>query len=94
LPDFSRYNAPKREKYTKWPQNLPNGHYINIPFSHKIDTMALRNTNIFQDLPKLTQNWIFGLKKYHLATLWQTLSNAELLHKTLEEDIKETFRNP
>jgi hypothetical protein len=56
--------------------------------------MALRNTNIFQDLPKLTQNWIFGLKKYHLATLWQTLSNAELLHKTLEEDIKETFRNP
>jgi hypothetical protein len=36
LPDFSWYNLPKREKifqkvytkYTKWPQNLANGHTI------------------------------------------------------------------
>jgi hypothetical protein len=28
LPDFSRYNIPKRGKYTKWPQNIPNGHKI------------------------------------------------------------------
>jgi hypothetical protein len=24
LPDFSWYNIPKREKYTKLPQNVPN----------------------------------------------------------------------
>jgi hypothetical protein len=24
LPDFSRYKIPKREKYTKLPQNIPN----------------------------------------------------------------------
>jgi hypothetical protein len=28
LPDFSLYNIPKREKYTKWPLNVPNGHKI------------------------------------------------------------------
>jgi hypothetical protein len=28
LPDFSRYNIPKREKYTKLPQNIPNGYEI------------------------------------------------------------------
>jgi hypothetical protein len=28
LPDFSWYNIPKREKYTKGPKNIPNGHKI------------------------------------------------------------------
>jgi hypothetical protein len=28
LPDFSWHNIPKREKYTKCPQNIPNGHKI------------------------------------------------------------------
>jgi hypothetical protein len=28
LPDFSWYNIPKREKYTKLPQNVPNVHEI------------------------------------------------------------------
>jgi hypothetical protein len=28
LPDVSWYNIPKWEKYTKWPQNIPNGHKI------------------------------------------------------------------
>jgi hypothetical protein len=26
LPDFSWFNIPKRGKYTKSPQNIPNGH--------------------------------------------------------------------
>jgi hypothetical protein len=29
LPDFYLFSIPKREKYTKWPQNVPNGHRIN-----------------------------------------------------------------
>jgi hypothetical protein len=28
LPDFSLSNIPKREKYTKWPQNVPVGQRI------------------------------------------------------------------
>jgi hypothetical protein len=39
LPDFSWYNIPKREKYTKWLQNIPNG--------YKIYQMAIKYTNIF-----------------------------------------------
>jgi hypothetical protein len=34
LQDFSGYNLPKREKYTKWPQNAPNG--------SKIDQMPIK----------------------------------------------------
>jgi hypothetical protein len=50
LPDFSWYKIPKREKYIKWLQNVPNG--------RKIDQMAIKYTNIFhcktlQNLPKL-----------------------------------------
>jgi hypothetical protein len=33
LPDFSWYDIPKLEKYTKWPQNVQNG--------RKIDQMAI-----------------------------------------------------
>jgi hypothetical protein len=33
VPDFSLFNIPKRVKYTKWQQNIPNHHRIlqNIP---------------------------------------------------------------
>jgi hypothetical protein len=49
LPDFSWHNIPKWEKYTKWPQNRPNG--------LKIDQMAIKYANNFhcktlQNLPK------------------------------------------
>jgi hypothetical protein len=64
LPDLPWYNIPKREKIytkgpqkcTKWPQNRPNGHkiYQHCPLP---------------DPRKFTQNGIFGMKKYHLATL-------------------------
>jgi hypothetical protein len=36
LPDFSRSKIPKRGKYTKLPQNIPNG-YENIPNGRKMD---------------------------------------------------------
>jgi hypothetical protein len=57
LPDFSRYNIPKREKiyqmttkYTNWPLNISNG--------HKINQVLIKYTKIFyykahQNLPKL-----------------------------------------
>jgi hypothetical protein len=56
LPDFSRSKVPKRgkiyqitTKYTKWPQNIPNG--------LKIDQMVIKyteilNSNTLQNLPK------------------------------------------
>jgi hypothetical protein len=42
-------------KFTKWPENCPNGHniYQNRPL---------------QDPQKFTQIELFGLKMYHLAT--------------------------
>jgi hypothetical protein len=43
-------------KYTKWPENIPNGHKISQHFP-------------LQDPPKFTQIGIFGLKIKHLATL-------------------------
>jgi hypothetical protein len=50
-------------KYFKCPQNIPNG--------HKIEQMALKYTNIFRckTHQNLFKSVIFGLKKYHLATL-------------------------
>jgi hypothetical protein len=46
--------------YTKWPQNIPNGHKICQHFT-------------FQGTLKYTQIWILGLKINHLATLPQRL---------------------
>jgi hypothetical protein len=46
-------------KYTKWPLYIANSHKIYQPFP-------------FQGPPKWTQIGIFGLKKYHLATLNRT----------------------
>jgi hypothetical protein len=42
--------------YIKWQSNIPNGHKIYQHFP-------------FKGPPKCTQSGIFGLKKYHLATL-------------------------
>jgi predicted secreted protein len=71
LPDFSLRNIPKTggnvqnnhkifkmaTKYTKWQLNRPKGHkiYQHLPL---------------QDPPKFTQIGIFGLKIWHLATLF------------------------
>jgi hypothetical protein len=45
--------------------------YIGIPNISKNDQMAIKYTNIFhcKTPPKFAQNWIFGLKTNHLATL-------------------------
>jgi hypothetical protein len=41
-----------------------------IPNGSKRDQMAVKYTNLFHSKPlKITQNGIFGLKIYHLATL-------------------------
>jgi hypothetical protein len=57
------------EKYTKRPQNTPNG--------HKLFPMAVNGHKIYQDFPlidppKFTQIGIFGLKTNHLATLMRS----------------------
>jgi hypothetical protein len=51
-------------KYTKWPQNIPNG--------RTIDQIAVKYVDQYlqlQEPPKFTQIGIFGLKICHLATL-------------------------
>jgi hypothetical protein len=50
---------------TKWHENRPNGNkiYQHLPL---------------QDPPKFTQIWIFGLKIYHLATLYVGAPEASL----------------
>jgi hypothetical protein len=56
-------NVPKREKYTKLPQIMPNG--------QKLYQMAVNYSEYqhfsFQGPPKVTQIGIFGMKK----TIWQ-----------------------
>jgi hypothetical protein len=47
LPDFSRYNVPKRVKTYQITINIPNGHKIHIPEGHKINQMGTKYTNIF-----------------------------------------------
>jgi hypothetical protein len=52
--------------FTKWTWHLPNG--------HKIYQMVINYTQIFHSLepPTYTQNGIFGVEIYHLATLVHT----------------------
>jgi hypothetical protein len=59
----NRKNIPNDQRlyqlainYTKWPQNIPNGHKIYEHFP-------------FQGPPKFTQIGILGMKINHLATL-------------------------
>jgi hypothetical protein len=47
LPDFSGYNIPKREKYTKRPHNLPNRHKIYQLAVKYMYPMAIKYTIIF-----------------------------------------------
>jgi hypothetical protein len=69
---YQNENIPNKSTYmyfTKWPQNIPNGHKIynkwmsNRPNGHKICQHVP-----LQVPPKFTQIRIFGLKIYHLAT--------------------------
>jgi hypothetical protein len=65
-------------QYTKWPQNIQNGHTIGIPNVRIIDQMATKYTNIFhcktlQNLPKLG----FLVRKYAVC-IWQPRSNMEI----------------
>jgi hypothetical protein len=71
LPDFSWYKIPKWGKYTKWPQNIPNGHKT-FPMTVKLDQMVIKHAKIFhcktlQNLPKL----VFVVWK---QTIWQPCS--------------------
>jgi hypothetical protein len=45
LPDFSRHNVPKREKYTKWPQHISSFN------SHKIYQLAVKWTKWQLNIP-------------------------------------------
>jgi hypothetical protein len=64
-------NIPKREKFAKWPQAIPNGHKsYQMAIKYRFQ-MVIKYTNIFhskalQNLPKLG---FFGLKINHLVTL-------------------------
>jgi hypothetical protein len=97
LPDSSWHNIPKREKIpnspqiyqmaikyrkmdvnnSKWPMNIPNAHWIYQHF-------------LFQGPPKYTQNGIFGLKIYHLATL--AVMSASMSRALTFRRIRQTFR--
>jgi hypothetical protein len=64
-------NIPKREKYTKLTQTIPNGHIHIIPSGHKLYQTASKYTNSFHfKAPQnILKNWIFGLKISLLAAL-------------------------
>jgi hypothetical protein len=66
---FLGTNIPKREKYTKWPQTIPNCHKINqiaqkhSKWSQIIPTFSiLRPSKIYQ----IAQNILNGNKLYQL----------------------------
>jgi hypothetical protein len=92
LPDFSRNNIPKWEKYTKWPQNIPNVHRIyqiavNIQNGHKIYLPV-----------KLYPNWDFWYANTYtiwqpwFPQMWETQSpNYVLLRVTCKKERKKTF---
>jgi hypothetical protein len=61
LPDFSWYHIPKREKYTKWKQNLP---FVKYQMTMKYKYIF--NNKSFKNLPKLG---FLVCILYHLATL-------------------------
>jgi hypothetical protein len=60
---FFWYNIPKREKYTKWPQNVPNDHKMyqmttkctmwpqNVPNDHKMYLMTINYTKLSYNIP-------------------------------------------
>jgi hypothetical protein len=61
LPDYSQYNIPKWEKYTKWSKNI-------IIWSQNRQSGRKKYQHLpLQDLAKFSQIWIFGVK----YTIWQ-----------------------
>jgi hypothetical protein len=61
VPDFSRYNIPKRGEINQIATKLPNGFGMY--------QMAKEYTNLFHSKHfKIYPNWDFGLKINHLAT--------------------------
>jgi hypothetical protein len=66
LPDFSWYNIPKLEKYTKWPQNIPNGHELKsemLQMAYNIPTFSIpRPSKIYLKLYFWSEN---------TRTIWQ-----------------------
>jgi hypothetical protein len=82
MPDFSWYNIPKRRKYTKWPQNIPN--------YRKIDQKAIKYTTNFQrktlqNLPKV--QFLF-LKQ----TIWQPCSKRMPEDDRTDDTNKKTLK--
>jgi hypothetical protein len=65
-------------KYTKWQRYIRNWHRIYQPF-------------LFQRLHKFTQIGIFGLKKYHLATLASTHAEKDAVHALTHNVVPEFF---
>jgi hypothetical protein len=68
------YNIPKQKKlyknveiYTKWPQNIPKGHKLQIQNGHKI--FQINQHFSIPGPSKTYPNGAFGMKFYHLATL-------------------------
>jgi hypothetical protein len=86
LPDFSWYNIPKREKYTKWSQNIPKGHKIYqkaTKYTKWPQNMYTKGHKIYQVAAKYTkwpQNIPNGHKIYQMAikyTKWpQNIPNG------------------
>jgi hypothetical protein len=68
LPDCSWYDIPKREKHTKWPQNVPNGHKI-CQMTEKsfkrtyVGVIYIPTIYIPRPSKIYTQIGIFGMKK-------------------------------
>jgi hypothetical protein len=63
LPDFSLFDIPKHGEIYQIVIKIPNGnkiHRIAVIYSKWAENIP---TFLFQGLPKLTQIWIFGLKK-------------------------------
>jgi hypothetical protein len=69
-------------KYTKWLENIPNGHKIYQHFP-------------LQDTPKYTQIGIFGLKINHLVTLvFVCCSKKKSGNPALEADLNPPALKP
>jgi hypothetical protein len=74
-------------KYTKWPQNIPNGHKIyqmatkytkwpqNIPTGSEIDQTAKKLLSFLSRHSKIYPNWNFWFE--NMYTIWQPCLGAK-----------------
>jgi hypothetical protein len=85
LPDFSWSNIPKRKKYTKLPQNIPNGHKIHKMAAKYFKTHRYAyHSKALQNLPKFVlkyTNWqpwrrLFDSPKLELKLLFRSAKNV------------------